>query len=263
MSAESNNTAQTIPSREGKSLSKGDRPPKPKQLNSIDIAVKSWLDGLPEELLDTIMLNLDTLSSTTPKRWTVYPPMVLLPSGSLNSPQWSKILSSISSSQKDSLWTLILQEITRREGKGMLTHLAINSGIPLNKTTLEEEDGENENILRTPSGLIMLYGYFGPDLSPNHEPSVDDFEDAFWVSTKQNGITQVWAPRYTMFSRGNIKEKARLLDFHSQKRTGEGNVSKEEVSKCVAVDLYAGIGYFVFSYVAMGIERVVGWELNP
>jgi tRNA wybutosine-synthesizing protein 2 len=30
-----------------------------------------------------------------------------------------------------------------------------------------------------------------------------------------------------------------------------------------AVDLYAGIGYFVFSYVKIGMRRVLGWELNP
>ena len=94
--------------------------------------------------------------------------------------------------------------------------------------------------------------------------SEKDFQEALWVSTKQNGITQVWAPRYTMFSRGNVKEKARILDFHKPGDTPvTWNVSEKDLSAAVAVDLYAGIGYFVFSYAKMGLGQVVGWELNP
>jgi len=40
-------------------------------------------------------------------------------------------------------------------------------------------------------------------------------------------------------------------------------LSEKEVKESIAVDLYAGIGYFVFSYVGMGCHRVLGWELNP
>ncbi len=64
-----------------------------------------------------------------------------------------------------------------------------------------------------------------------------------------------------MFSRGNIKEKARLLDFHSSHSSKA--LSREVLAETTAVDLYAGIGYFVFSYVAAGMGRVFGWELNP
>jgi tRNA wybutosine-synthesizing protein 2 len=53
-----------------------------------------------------------------------------------------------------------------------------------------------------------------------------------------------------MFSRGNVKEKARVLNFPG--------IKGQEV-----VDLYAGIGYFVFSYVKAGAKRVYGWEINP
>jgi tRNA wybutosine-synthesizing protein 2 len=98
-----------------------------------------------------------------------------------------------------------------------------------------------------------------------------DFAAALWVSTTQNGLRQVWAPRHTMFSRGNVKEKARILGFASGgapdsasatatagtgTRTGVGSRSKW------AVDLYAGIGYFAFSYARLGL-RVLCWELNP
>lgn len=68
-----------------------------------------------------------------------------------------------------------------------------------------------------------------------------------------------------MFSRGNVKEKARLLGFHDGGGMGsaDGRARGEgEREGWTAVDLYAGIGYFVFSYVKMGVGRVVGWELN-
>jgi tRNA wybutosine-synthesizing protein 2 len=166
----------------------------------------------------------------------------------------------MSQKHKDDFWRKILAEIGKREGKGILTHLAINAGIPLNKNG----ESEDENILRTPSGLIMLYGDFGPALNPEASPSTDDFGDAFWVSTKQNGITQIWAPRYTMFSRGNVKEKSRLLDFHGAKAAFDSRKrSKAQLGIETAVDLYAGIGYFVFSYAKSGIEKVLGWEINP
>ncbi|KAI1634015.1 S-adenosyl-L-methionine-dependent methyltransferase, partial [Biscogniauxia mediterranea] len=133
----------------------------------------------------------------------------------------------------------------------------------------------------------MLYGDFGP--SSPAVPEGDDecaaegfFERALWVSTRQNGIFQTWAPRWTMFSRGNIKEKARLLDFHRRPREEQqlgsennesengderrlshrASVPSSRLREAWAVDLYAGIGYFVFSYAKQGM-RVLGWELNP
>lgn len=214
--------------------------------------------------------------------------MVLLPPGSFGEEWWAILGSGVSSGGMVELWRLLLGNVSKREGKGELTHLAVNSGIPLNKemdllsgANLHVEVGETvqpsrkpgsgsgpENILRTPSGLIMLYGNFGPALPPEQSPGEKDFEEAFWVSTKQNGIVQVWAPRYTMFSRGNVKEKARILDFHKHDSGDQAlmrmrGVKKAEIEAAVAVDLYAGIGYFVFSYARMGMRQVVGWELNP
>ncbi|KAK0107606.1 hypothetical protein ONS96_003412 [Cadophora gregata f. sp. sojae] len=264
-------------------VSNQERPPKPKfkPINPIEEAVKIWLSRLPAELQATIQVHVNELLSCTAKRWVVYPPMVLLPPGSFGD-EWSGILGSeISSETMNELWKSVLDNISKREGKGNLTHLAVNSGIPLNKDshpppggaplaaeeknqTAQTSSPASENILRTPSGLIMLYGDFGPALSPDQNPREEDFQHAFWVSTKQNGIVQVWAPRYTMFSRGNVKEKARILDFH--RHSGEftsRDVEEGEIEAATAVDLYAGIGYFVFSYARMGMGRVVGWELNP
>lgn len=240
------------------------RGPKPKPKGPIETAIASWLDQLPTEIFDLIISPLNSLVSSAPKRWVVYPPMVLLPSGSFDA-QWFQLIANIPTEDQDreNLWFLILHHISKREGKGELTHLAINSGIPLHQRPSESSP---ENIFRTPSGLITLHGDFGPALSPDEAPTEEDFEEAFWVSTKQNGITQIWAPRYTMFSRGNIKEKARILEFHDEwKGVGPPDrfMEGKDIEKDTAVDLYAGIGYFVFSYAKMGMKRVVGWELNP
>jgi tRNA wybutosine-synthesizing protein 2 len=222
------------------------RKTKPEDANPIEAALTAWFETLPEQLVRSLELDLERLLLSGPKRWVVYPPMVLLPSGSFGD---VFLPLSLEKGEKDALWKEILTRIGKREGKGSLTHLAINSGIPHNKS-----ENLGENILRTPSGLVMLYGDFGPALSPDQVPNESDFEEAFWVSTKQNGITQVWAPRYTMFSRGNVKEKARLLDFHASRSPFESRqMGRDELEKRLALDLYAGIGY---------LRRVLGWELN-
>ncbi|KAL5612074.1 hypothetical protein BROUX41_000374 [Berkeleyomyces rouxiae] len=151
-----------------------------------------------------------------------------------------------------------------------LTHLAVNAGIPLhNEDAGKKADepvpkaGESENILRSPTGLRELYGYFG-----SSDGGFCDFDEALWVWTRQNGIWQTWAPKWTMFSRGNVVEKARLLEFH-QDQPAESSpafshriLPATDLKSKTAIDMYAGIGYFVFSYARLGM-RVLGWELNP
>ncbi|KAF2219097.1 S-adenosyl-L-methionine-dependent methyltransferase, partial [Elsinoe ampelina] len=127
------------------------------------------------------------------------------------------------------------------------THMATNAPIPLHLT--------GPNILRSPTSLRPLHGDFGPLLPPSHNPTDTDFASAFWTTTTQNGIHQVWAPRYTMFSAGNIREKTRLLNNAGVRKAVEGG-------PCAAVDLYVGIGYFAFSYLKAGVLVVVGWDLN-
>jgi tRNA wybutosine-synthesizing protein 2 len=280
-------------------LARAGRASKPKPISPIEAAIRSWLEILPPELVVSIDSYLKNLLSKAPKRWVVYPPMVLLPAGSFGEQWWEAVgPQQVASRYAAELWTSLLETIGRREGKGTLTHLAVNSGIPLQKSLIQgpgsqglrmlasggscsggalgniSDHGSNlyrsrlpdseNNILRTPCGLIMLHGDFGPSLFPETVPTERDFEEAFWVSTKQNGITQFWAPRYTMFSRGNVKEKARLLDFHrSDQSLVSRRLAKDKIANDSAVDLYAGIGYFVFSYLKLGLRRVVGWELNP
>ncbi|KAK1761086.1 S-adenosyl-L-methionine-dependent methyltransferase [Echria macrotheca] len=226
--------------------------PKPsrKPENPISVAVSSWLTTLPES---DQKLNTQELVSLAPKRWVVYPPMLLLPSGSFTSGPWPSLLASLPSEHTARLWTALLAAVSTKTV--VLTHLAVNEGIPLHLQPPEPEaiTAEKENILRSPSSLRLLHGDFGPSVAENPVPSQADLDAALWVSTRQNGLTQVWAPRWTMFSRGNVKEKARLLEQFPP--------SPSDKSKW-AVDLYAGIGYFVFSYARLGL-RVLCWELNP
>ena len=234
---------------------------KEKPANPIESAIISWSENLPTGLLERVRTRLSNLLAYAPKRWVVYFPLVLLPSGSFGEEWWDHLdITTIYANQRQHLWMKILENISKREGKGQLTHLAVNAGIPLHKGNAQDE----ENILRNPSGLIVLYGEFGPDLDFRNPPRQKDFDEAFWVSTKQNGITQIWAPRYTMFSRGNIKEKTRLLDFHGPDKIPlTRRRSRNDLAEQTAVDLYAGIGYFVFSYVKMGMGRVIGWGVEP
>ncbi|CAJ2512032.1 Uu.00g076570.m01.CDS01 [Anthostomella pinea] len=255
---------------------------KPPAQNPIEAAITTWLSLSPQTDLEP-----GELIAQAPKRWTAYEPMVLLPTGAFTISGWQAVLNSSGDQRANELWKTILSEISKRS-KTELTHLAVNEGIPLHnehseskqQTTTSNTPGDN--ILRSPSGLRILYGDFGPSevLSADHDgagagarAAETDFQRAFWVHTKQNGIFQAWAPRWTMFSRGNIKEKARLLDFHHADGGAISGGNEErllqhrkkppaELKNAVAVDLYAGIGYFVFSYARLGM-RVLCWELNP
>ncbi|KAI1424791.1 S-adenosyl-L-methionine-dependent methyltransferase [Xylaria sp. FL1777] len=295
--------AEECEEREAKKTRK--RPPRQKR-NPIEAAVRSWYEKHEIHLQN--QHNVSDLIAQAPKRWTAYGPLVLLPAGSFTSAAWRdvldltanpSVLGSIDDNEKMGeddkslrgpalLWKTILDEISASP-KAKLTHLAINEGIPLHSKPankgVEATVGGSENILRSPSGLRMLYGDFGPsrlstpvsDVRENEAQPGDvaeaDFSSTFWVSTKQNGITQTWAPRWTMFSRGNIKEKARLLDFHDAGNStthtrdqqdsdlSHRHIPAEQRMGALAVDLYAGIGYFAFCYAALGF-RVLCWELN-
>jgi tRNA wybutosine-synthesizing protein 2 len=254
----------------------GKRNVKQAVLRPVEAAVLAWIN---EHVTDPERFTYDghlfeKLVAEAPKRWIVYEPMVLLPSGSFSSSLWQTAILRTDSEHVNSLWRKILEQIAQRTGSaGKLTHLAVNEAIPRAVTGSQASfAGDEVNRLRSPVDLKFLYGDFGPReiMDADGVANQYDFSRAFWTSTKQNGIAQTWAPRWTMFSRGNIKEKARLLAFHE--RQGAAGVSetiklrrqqhRSQISGKWAVDLYAGIGYFVFSYVRMGL-RVLGWELNP
>lgn len=243
--------------------------PERRQPDPIRTAIQAWLPSIHLEQDDPASAE-HVLLSLAPKRFVIYEPMAQLPTGSFAQPQWAAILDQQSGETRARLWVMILDALSKKAGS-TLTHLAVTAGIPLRREGDRggDEDGEGkgeeENILRSPSGLRMLHGDFGPvpESGRCHHaaPQAEDFDRTLWVSTKQNGIRQTWAPRWTMFSRGNVKEKARLLAWPSSASSG-GRGSAREGDEVWAVDLYAGIGYFVFSYASLGM-RVLCWEVNP
>ncbi|KAH0362476.1 hypothetical protein KCU65_g7982, partial [Aureobasidium melanogenum] len=91
-------------------------------------------------------------------------------------------------------------------------------------------------------------------------PTQDDFDNAAWVSTKQNGVTQYWAPRYTAPPHNNISQKARLPYMSSLKAS---MITQSTRKGCTAVDLSAGCGANAFSYAAAGVQKVLCWDSNP
>lgn len=195
-------------------------------------------------LLETEVNPIMEIINKLPKRFSIYPPMLLLPPSTDDS-----ILKGLSSSQFES----ILQYFTTNHSPKCvkLTHLAINRPIPIEKqctiTSNLANDNDDYNSIRSPSQMTMLYGNF----------------NNFWVSTIQNGIFQTWMPYYTMFSRGNIKEKSRILnaiDFPNDTRYQP--YSTGIVNETI-FDLYVGIGYFTLSYLSRGARRVVCWDINP
>lgn len=153
-------------------------------------------------------------------RYSIYPPMVLFNSLVTWSEQEARDL---------------VEESSKYFGLRGITHLALNARlIP----------GDE---VRSPSLFTPLYGDFGPE---NASPGEESFQEAFWCSCIQHKITQIWAPRYTMFSRGNIREKSRVRGF-------------EHVMGNDIVDLYCGIGYFSLAYASNRPSRIFAWDINP
>jgi len=193
--------------------------------------------------------TLDALRSSLPRTYTIYGTLLLFSGRSFSDDEWRDLFQNISREAHVAFFSEIA-------ALHKVTHIAINAPIPLHTTkTAADENHDNENLLRSPSNLQPLLGNFGA-LCSDPAPSATDFASAHWVTARQNAISQTWAPLYTMFSRGNISEKSRLLSLPSITSTVSAGPS-------CAVDLYAGIGYFTFSYAAAGVSKILAWDLNP
>jgi tRNA wybutosine-synthesizing protein 2 len=229
--------------------------------NPIHKALSEALTAVLDQSLSSNGLTVDALVSAFPDGYSVYKPMLLLPHNALSSPPWKRLIAShkVDSVTMRSLWQVMAEAVGA-------THVAINSPIPLSTSSTSASSpntADKENILRSPVNLTPLYGDFGNTRTPQtiSTPTATDFAKAIWVTTRQNGIWQTWAPLYTMFSRGNIREKKRILSLPSVTTGLDGTLA--------AVDLYAGIGYFAFSYrrsgegLEKGIKQVLCWEINP
>ncbi|KAE8165342.1 S-adenosyl-L-methionine-dependent methyltransferase [Aspergillus tamarii] len=245
---------------------KGSKKPTQKSFNPLQIGIQDFVtNNITPETLSQYGLSPETLQSSLPKRFTVYEPMLLLPVNAFSSPPaWGALYQSLTAPQQQVLYASLVKAFSRMG----VTHVAINAPIALTDTQ------GHENRMRSPAGLVPLYGDFGPPPASSSssssageegQPSNEDLERAFWVRTMQNhGIVQVWAPLYTMFSRGNVTEKARVLGHGAAPFEGleVGELGGQTLSDVGVVDMYAGIGYFVFSYLKRGVRRVWGWEIN-
>ncbi|KAL8769472.1 MAG: hypothetical protein Q9209_004533 [Squamulea sp. 1 TL-2023] len=222
--------------------------------NPLVLAVREWFELLKVEGVTETLIPITLLEKST-WTYTIYSPMLLLPSNFLSNELWQQLLAEPLQPFLPKLWCIICNKLK-------VTHIAINKPIPAlvpNASTASIEDTSETNILRSPTELAPVHGDFE---KANLPPTEENFQHSFWVSTIQNEITQVWAPMYTMFSRGNISEKKRLFELVSPGSHSGVEGSLREPSKSSAVDLYAGIGYFSFSYVKAGVHKVLCWELN-
>ena len=207
----------------------------------MDKAVCQWLSDL--NITSPVAANLARNFS---KSYTIYGHMLLLPPKTFEGSEWNDLKELGGDVQQ--LYLVIARCFH-------VSHIAINKPIPSHK-----EDSSDENVLRAPTNFNPLYGDFGPSTCSD-PPTQADFTAGFWATTKQNGILQAWAPRWTMFSRGNFGEKTRLLTLPSvMDAVQQGDLAG--TGSC-AVDLYVGIGYFAFSYLKAGFSKVLGWDLNP
>ena len=209
----------------------------------MDRAITEWLDGFDESGHEA--LGFAPKAKLT---YTIYGCLLLLASNSFEKHPWRDLYRRHTDQDFQRLYQLVAKHLK-------VTHIAINKPIPATNFN----NGE-ENVLRAPNNFTPLCGNFGPSKCSS-PPTAEDYVAAFWVTAKQNGIYQTWAPRWTMFSRGNISEKARLLTLPSVKEAVEQGKADERGS--AAVDLYAGIGYFAFSYLKAGVDQVLCWDLNP
>jgi tRNA wybutosine-synthesizing protein 2 len=223
-----------------------------------------------------------TLELPLPKRYTLYPPLLLLPANIFSTtPAWMTFYAKLSLAEKQELYSCIV-EAFRGQGQGV-THLAINAPIAAETETavVGHGIGLSANVMRSPTGLVPLYGDWGlrvlaadvlaggnEGLDETGQPGKEDFERAFWASAVQTGgVVQVWAPLWTMFSRGNVKEKARIVGegegvFEGLDGGGGKGILGQALGDISVVDMFVGIGYFAFPYLKRGVGLVWGWEIN-
>ena len=214
-------------------------------------AVCKWLALLPKSITSGLPIDLHSTVMAGSWTYTLYRPLMILPTSFLASGPWPDFLDGPLKDHIISLYNVICDSFR-------VTHIAMDGPIPIHvfdNCSKSISTKTEPNTMRLPSNLRPLYGDFGPQ---GLQPDKSNFEKVFWASTIQNGIYQTWAPLYTMFSRGNIREKTRLLNLKSLTANSLG----KNVQESSAVDLYAGIGYFAFCYAKAGVSKVLCWELN-
>lgn len=170
-------------------------------------------DKIDKEILEELLNHL-------PLKYSIYPPLMLF-----------------NNSTKRSFTHEIFNRVAEfmpEYFEMLLSHYRLD--VIANNKPIQDDD----NTMRQPKNIMILYKRDGKIQN----------DDEIWCQTKQNGIWQVWNPMYTMFSRGNIKEKKRILDTYP-------DIENNDV-----IDLYCGIGYFSLSYIKRRCRYLFGFELN-
>lgn len=227
------------------------------RLNILQCAILDGLSGLHGDTAIFAITNKQHIIASVTPSYVIYKPMLVLPVTNVTRSEWYELLLMLREDSQNAR-----PFFTALASRFDVTHIAINAPIPALRSG-DSSDTTEDNLIRSPTNLTPLLGDFGPLLPPypHHVPFQADFDSAFWVSTRQNGIKQVWAPRYTMFSNGNVTEKARILKLPTVKQSVEQG--KLTGTGCTAVDLFSGVGYFAFSYAKAGVSKVLCWDLNP
>ncbi|EWC47899.1 hypothetical protein DRE_02781 [Drechslerella stenobrocha 248] len=224
-----------MPDDNGSTITKAPRGKKPSKVQHPYItALAAFLSSHPS----------DQPPPAVPRklRYDLYGDLLLLPPTSpLVTAPWSHYITSLPASTRVEFYSTLASAFNT-------THIAINAPIPTS-TTDDDSDGDSSNRIRAPR-ITCLHGEFG-DISSS------EYTATFWAHTTQHGITQTWAPLHTMFSRGNITEKARIYTLVSSQLQ-----DRERCTSIAAVDLFVGVGYFAFSYLRAGVDVVYGWDIN-
>ena len=222
-------------------------PPPPRQRcgsmvynrNPLRESVCQWLEDLGPDVRERLPCYADDLLRGA-WRYEIYSPMLLLGASTFASAPW-KLCLPVLSPYLETLYLALCKRLC-------VTHIAINAPIPLNLDGGPTLGGDPvPNVQRSPLALQTLHGSFGRRDDP---PIAESFDRTLWASVTQQGIHQCFAPLHSMFAKGNVTEKARILHF-------------PDVRKSTTIDLYAGIGYLAFPYAKAGAAHVLCWELNP
>jgi tRNA wybutosine-synthesizing protein 2 len=166
---------------------------------------------------------------------------------------WSNLLSNLESDETESIFLATCDQRLSHPSSAnpppeLPRHDSGASGIP------GKED--ETKILHRSDDTSPL-----PANSAREQPTQEDFNNAVWISTRQNGIIQYWAPHYTAFlNHHNTTETARVLHMSSVR---SAVVAQNTSKACTAVDLASETGSFAFSHAAAGVQKVLCWDANP
>jgi tRNA wybutosine-synthesizing protein 2 len=169
---------------------------------------------------------------------------------------WSDLLSHLDSDETDSIFFATCDHRLTHPSTAFPPPELPRHDSGVSDVSVKEEDTEP---LRRPNDASPPPANSAANCK-KEQPTQDDFNNAVWASTKQNGIVQNWAPRYTASLHHNTTESARILHMSSVR---SAVVAQNTSKACTAVDLASGTGFFAFSHAAGGTQKVLCWDANP